>query len=247
MTATNLVFLAIALLAATVQSEATPPFSFYDFFKGEWDVQRVAVALKSGETTSDGTKGHYSIQPDDTSETSLIGKYHDSDPETGEVVNEMSLQIDFTDKSSGAFKTAPISESVMDADPLFNFEFNEQNNGAVLSHGEWNGADEAFYQFQISSKDMFTITVTKKVEAGKDPEATLYLGKRIVKHQELTFYQKYGTYMLVGGFLVMRLLGSGVLGGPKVTSFAMKLQQITKLRKVLRMMMSSFTLKFVSP
>jgi len=199
-----LLFAAVWLFAA---NEGGPPtaFSFLDFMHGEWDIQRSTASLKSGEQSFADVRGHYSIERENAT-NNLLGRYYENDTATGELSNEFVLYIEFTTPTNGVFKTGA---SEYNLKTLFAFDFvqplPDSGNGVILSHGEWFGEKgAASYQFQVGAWDRFTITVIPKA-LNAEQEVTLYLGKKIPPHIEKTFMQKYGTYIMIGGFFFLQM------------------------------------------
>jgi len=177
-------------------------FSFYEFFNGEWDVQRSTAYFKSSAQNFEELPGHYSIQKENGT-VHLIGRYYENDTSTGELTNEMAVSVDFETSNSGTFKTG---QTEYDLSALFHFDFVTQLNGMILSHGEWHGTNGGFYQFNVGSWDRFSITIWEKEKDDKaaDPAVVILVGKRIV-NTEKTFFQKYGMYALLGGVLILNM------------------------------------------
>jgi len=195
----------LVLLVSANEGGAPTAFSFLDFMHGEWDIQRSSASLKSGEQSFADVRGHYSIERENGT-NNLIGRYYENDTTTGDLSNEFVLAIDFTTPTNGVFKTGA---SEYNLKTLFAFDFvqpaPDTGNGVILSHGEWFGEKgTASYQFQVGAWDRFTITVIPKTPTAEQ-EVTLYLGKKIPPFIEKTFMQKYGTYLMIGGFFFLQM------------------------------------------
>jgi len=193
--------LALLVIAAGDSSpEQQAGFSFYEYFHGEWDVQKSTISLKTSEQSLDPMQGHYSMDKENGTQN-LIGQSFDNDTSTGEVTNRLAITIDFTGPNSGAFHTGDTPD---DQKQLFKFDFLPQPNGMFISHGEWNGASPAFYQFSIASWDKFTITVYP-AQLADDAEITMYVGRKIPVNKEKSFFQKYSTMIMLGGFFLFQM------------------------------------------
>jgi len=192
----SLFLVSLALVAAEEKQ-----FSFYEYFTGEWDVQRSTAFFKSSTQNFEELPGHYSIHKENGT-VHLIGRYFQNDTATGELTNELAVAVDFETPNSGSFK---IGATEYDVSVLFKFEFIQQPNGMVLSHGEWLGSTPGYYQFAVGTWDKFTITILTKETEGQDPSVLVFTGKKVAEPQEKSFFQKYGTFALLGGVILVNM------------------------------------------
>lgn len=179
--------------AAAAAPASAVPFTFQTWFAGEWDVQRTEVS--GGELVHSDVLGRYVVARRNGSEA-LEGSSFDNDTATGEVTNELALAVEFADgsASAGTFMTGADPEELA---PLFEFAFETQHNGMHVSHGRWGA--KSSYQFVAAHKDLFIITVRPDGGGG---DATLFTGKRVVRPVPKTFFQQYGTMIMLGCFFL---------------------------------------------
>eukprot|EP00475_Leptophrys_vorax_P024226 TRINITY_DN3339_c0_g1_i1.p2 TRINITY_DN3339_c0_g1~~TRINITY_DN3339_c0_g1_i1.p2 ORF type:complete len:121 (+),score=34.05 TRINITY_DN3339_c0_g1_i1:247-609(+) len=83
---------------------------------------------------------------------------------------------------------------------LFEFSFAVLQDHASVSVGTWNNDIGLRYQFLVHGTDKFTITV---LPSSADGQVHLYLGKRVVYPPNLTFFQQYGSYIMIGGVFLL--------------------------------------------
>jgi len=173
MFAKSLILVLLCVGIGIISSEDTPQFSFYDYFQGDWDVQRTVASFKTGEQTHDDLLAHYTIEKENGT-LNLIGKYFMNDTTTGDITNLIRVVIDFNvGGNSGAFKTGSIvSDMSEDEDEeeddvkdhslktLFNFDFSLQHNGMVVSQGEWFGTEASSSTSTPTSTSTSTSTTT---------------------------------------------------------------------------------------
>jgi len=225
-----LVLSAAAVAVAVADAPAAlAPFSFYDYLLGEWEVVRGTAQSATGESAFDDTlRGHYYFEKENGT-SNLIGRYYDNDTTTGEVTNMLSVLVEFTTPVSGVFKTsAPTpsspaaaaggsddeSESAA-ANTLFEFDFEQQQNtGFALSFGMWKGnAKPTHYQFAATAWDRFLITLFPRdapsapaaASAAASAEVVVFMGRKIPQNVEKTFWQKYSTMLMLGGFFFFNM------------------------------------------
>jgi len=213
----SLLFLSLCIIIGVVSSSETPQFSFYDYFQGDWEVQRTTASLKSGEQVHEELLAHYTIEKENGT-LNLIGKYFINDT-NGEISNLMRVVLDFNvGGNSGSFKTgSQISDLSEDEDEdddvvkdhslktLFNFDFTAHHNGMIVSQGEWLGSEvPSYYQFLIGGWDKFSISIYPKT-LNQEAEITMFTGRKIPLLQEKTFFQKYGTMIMIGGFFLFNM------------------------------------------
>lgn len=201
-----------AILLLMAPSVAQESFSFFKFFQGEWDVVRSSADFKSMDQMVEHERmGHYTIAAMEGSTNRLGGTYYENDTATGEITSEFSIFVEMQEPSSGVFKTGP---SEGESQVLFAFDFMQQSNDHIFSHGEWAGETGAFYQFAISSPTTFVITVFPK-QGKNSAKAKLYMGKKRVVVEEKSLFQQYGTMMMMMVvFIFVRRMGSG-MAAPK--------------------------------
>ena len=147
----------------------------------------------------------------DNSSTSLIGRYFDNHTETGDIENALSVLVEFDDNSNGAWKTGRDENSLTQ---LFPFSFVQHPAGHPTSVGDWHGADESYYVLQINAPDKFTITVQPKraaqQQAGEEAEqaeegVVIYSLRKKAEPAAKTFFQQYGTWLMLGVFFVVNM------------------------------------------
>lgn len=175
-------------------------FLFGTWFVGNWDVNSYKADLKSGQLTQEEMQWRYSLRTRSDGE-GLEGSFYYNDTDSGEsFVDRKSLRIDFDETSNqGLFQA---EEQDGEFSNLFRFDFNPQSNGLVLSHGPWLMAEfDSFYQFNIN-EDTFTITVY----SSESTEATVFIGQRLVETQELTFFQKHSSKLMLGAFFIYQVV-----------------------------------------
>ncbi len=199
--------LTAAALVALVAPRATADdsFSFRDFLSGTWEIERTSVSLTTSETVpvSKGTyvfaaeegtgnvAGRY-IQNSTASADDMVDDVEDAAPEA------VPILVEFETAVSGAFKTGS------DEDLLFNFFFQEYQEYNMMSAGEYNGQVPGYYQFQVLSRDRFTITLYP-AEPGADPELTVISARLKKDARERTFFERYGsTIMMLGLFMLFQ-------------------------------------------
>jgi hypothetical protein len=158
--------------------------------------------MQSGDQSFDDMIGHYSFSIDNVTDH-LIGNYYENDTATGEISNELDVAVEFESDITGTFSTG---EGPADVTPLFKFNFEVQENGMATSHGEWLGATPGYYQFVVGQWDRFIITVYPK--DGESTDAIVFTGRKIPEVVEKTFFQKYGTMMMIGVFFFMQMFVS---------------------------------------
>jgi len=224
--------------------EAVTPFSFYDYLLGEWDVARGTATLGSGEQTFETViRGKYFFEKENGT-MNLLGRYYDNDTSTGEVMNEMSVVVEFSTPTEGVFKVSGANDD--SPHPLFAFDFEQAAiNGLALAYGAWRGdKTPTYYQFVVTSWDRFAITLiphtaigsagTSPTAAGASPAAArlgksdddadtdaaesgptvaLFLGKKVPVIAERGFFQKYGSMLMIGVFLIIQMKMRGFGGG----------------------------------
>jgi len=216
MFAKSLLLLSLFVLIGVISSQEAPPFSFYDYFHGDWIVQRTVASLKTGEQTSDELIAQYTIEKENGT-LNLIGKYFNNDTNTGEITNIKRIIVDFNvGGNSGAFKVGSVLSDVTEDEEeddevkehslktLFNFDFSVQHNGMVVSQGEWVDGVGSYYQFLIGGWDKFTITVYPKT-MNQEAEVQMFTGRKIPVLQDKSFFQKYGTMVMIGGFFLFNM------------------------------------------
>mmetsp|Transcript_22024 Transcript_22024/g.24487 ORF Transcript_22024/g.24487 Transcript_22024/m.24487 type:complete len:234 (+) Transcript_22024:24-725(+) len=190
----------VALLACLcgALAEEVADFSFADFFQGEWVVERSTVDINTNVHIYDETRGRYNMSK--AGDHGMAGEYFAEDTVTGDVLSSLIVRIEFAhDPATGAFKTGAETDEPSEFATLFNFAFqHEPHNGMIISHGEYHGAKGGHYQFLIPSPDKWVLTVYQ--EAG---EAVVYLGQKVVVQNEKSFFQRYGTMLMLGGFMLV--------------------------------------------
>jgi len=197
---TSFVLATLSLLAQA--QDSTPKFSFKDYLSGEWNVERFAVTMATSEMTP-VSSGTYQFEPEKESDN-LVGFWTPGEAgEDGEVVKD-PVSVEFDALNTGSFK---IGE---DNDLLFSFYF-QHFNGPWISHGEWNGVSDGFYQFNVVASDKFTITVfTHPMK--EDGEVILFSASRVKSAREKSFFEKYGSTMMM---VVLFLLFQRMKGDPR--------------------------------
>jgi len=188
------VFSLLAVLASAQEKE----FSFKTYLLGEWNVERFTVSMTTSEMVPVST-GKYVFNAD-TETTNIVGYWSPDEVEDEDGLQaKIPVLVEFDSSNTGNFKTGE------DEDVLFSFYF-QHFNGPWISHGEWNGQTSAFYQFNIVANDKFTITVYPN-PVQEDAEVTIYSASRVKSGREKTFFEKYGsTMMMVGGFMLFQQL-----------------------------------------
>mmetsp|Transcript_28509 Transcript_28509/g.39693 ORF Transcript_28509/g.39693 Transcript_28509/m.39693 type:complete len:226 (-) Transcript_28509:292-969(-) len=206
----------LALLVSPISADA-PDFDFRKFLKGEWSVEKFTVSMASSETIPAGS-GTYTFKEEKETEN-LPGFWTpsstESDPDEPE--ERIPVSVEFDALNTGNFK---IGE---DLENLFSFYF-QPFNGPWISHGEWNGESGGFYQFNVVGSDKFTITIYPHKDK-QDAEITLFSAVRVKNYREKTWFEKWGsTLMMLGGFFLWQRMkgdqgrpaGPGATGGPTV-------------------------------
>jgi len=101
--------------------------------------------------------------------------------------------------------SAKAEETSTDLKVLFGFNFEMfNNNGIMVSYGQWNGQDSAYYQFLIPSFDKFTITIYP-TKPSDDPQVIVYSGRKVPVVAEKSFFQKYSTVIMIGVFFLFNM------------------------------------------
>jgi hypothetical protein len=103
------------------------------------------------------------------------------------------------DGNTGVYKTGENYDSMY---VLFEFDFTVLPEHASVSIGTYNTDPVSRYQFLVHGTDKFTITVLPTDAA--DGAVHLYLGKRVIYPSEMTFFQKYGSYIMIGGVFLCK-------------------------------------------
>lgn len=195
--------LLLTLLCAFASSSAAlaaapGPWTFQTFFAGEWAVQQSTFSADGAQHKSD-LVGHYSLARRDESDA-LEGRSFDNDTASGELSNQLSLLVEFTPgaASAGTLYTGEGDGAEDELAPLFDFDFVEQPNGMHVSRGEWKAKAGASYQFVAVAPNSFLITVRTDGEDGE----VVFAGSRVLDAVEKTFFQKYGTMMMMGAFFL---------------------------------------------
>jgi len=195
-----LIFVFLLCICSFCVAQEKKLFTFYSFFEGDWDVYRATADIKSSEQVSEEViVGHYSISRENET-SNLIGRYFENDTTSGGIFNEMDLYIEFDDPNSGRFKTSNPDLEDEDHLVLFEFGFHEHANGMALSLGPYHANQGSTYKFVVASFDKFALMITPP-----EGELQLYLGKRIPVIQEKTFFQKYSTFIMIGGVLLFQI------------------------------------------
>lgn len=200
--------LPFALAADSATTSATA-FNFHDYLLGEWDVLKTDAIFSPPSFDFSPFRGRYVFEKENGT-SSVVGRYYDNHTETGEVENQLSVHIDFDDTANGQWKTGKDVDSLT---PLFAFSFVLHPAGHPTTVGEWHGAEDAFYLLQINAPDKFTITVTPKAlqaqggEGGEadDAAVTIYSLKKKPEAVAKTFFQQYGTYLMLAVFFVVNM------------------------------------------
>jgi len=143
---------------------------------------------------------------------------------TQEPSNVLNVAIEFETKNKGIFKFQQLAESEEEEDKpyqsLFPFDFSEQENGLIYSSGVWtwtghphhphhNDKDvihnegESIYQFWVTGSDRFSITIQSATPT-KEHEAVIYVGKRAPLLVEKSFFQKYGTMIIIAVIMLVQ-------------------------------------------
>jgi len=143
--------------------------------------------------------------------------------------NHFQLRLDFSDPNGGTFKFRPSTGVRQDDDEdnqnwlsLFEFDFVPQSNLIPQSTGKWlfhpqhpsilttpakikQISGHGYYQFIAAGQNKFIINVFPSQHADV-PEFTIYYGDRAVIVAEKTFWQKYGTMLMLGGLFLVNIL-----------------------------------------
>jgi hypothetical protein len=120
------------------------------------------------------------------------------------------------DGNSGSYK---FGESVQDLTELFSFKFHPLPDNGAISIGKWNSEPGAHYEFLIHNQDSFTITV---LPDSKDDDALvhLYIGKRVLYPVTQTFFQKYGSTIMIAGVFMLNMYMQQKLKGQQQNNAA---------------------------
>jgi hypothetical protein len=187
-------------------SDSSVSFNFYDYLDGVWEVSKSTAHFASGDVRSHSLRGRYEfVKRNDTAVLALQGSYYDNDTDTNEVSNQLKVSVEFQDSATGTFSTGEDEEAMKE---LFRFSFIQPSgNGIPISVGEWSGGSLSYYQFQCISPLSFIITVSPKAfgQSTDDEDnhsVTIYTGRKIVPAPPKTFWQQYGTFVMIGVFFL---------------------------------------------
>ena len=210
-----LLALAAALVPLVVSADSSssaspPPFNFHDYLLGEWDVLKTSASFSPPSFDFSPYRGRYSFEKDNAT-ANVLGRYFDNHTESGDIENRLHVLVDFEDTANGQWKTGRDEDSLT---PLFDFSFVQHPAGHPTTVGEWHGADDAYYLLQINGPDRFTITVTPKAFGGHTADGegeeegdgvVVYSLKKTAQPVAKTFFQQYGTYLMLGVFFVVNM------------------------------------------
>lgn len=182
-------------------------FNFYDYLIGEWDVVKSELNAQTASHEVTEPMGRYQfIKSSDADQgLLLVGRYHENDTLSGAVVNDLSVSVEFESdsKSSGVWKIGA-SESASTS-PLFSFNFVMQPGQLPTSVGKWMDDDApAYYLLSINQPDRFSIVITRD-SIGQTKSFTMFSLKKIVVDQPKTFWQSYGTWVIMGGVFILNI------------------------------------------
>lgn len=205
-----LVALLSALFGFSMATEPTSPVSNeFDFFNylvnSEWDVLQSSINQSTSSYQHSDILGHYSFLKDNsTSSLALIGRYYEND--TSAVIetidNVSSVHVMFDTPSSGSWLISNENEAPM---KVFDFSFIHATNSQPNAVGSWLADDvKSFYLMQIAQPTRFTIVVTPTTFDEKHA-VTMYSLKKKVDASAKSFFQKYGTWLMLGVFFIVQM------------------------------------------
>jgi len=168
-----------------------------DYFAGEWEIKRSVLTLETKEQVFDDNIIRYSLAHENGT-SNLIGRSFVNDT-NGEISQSQALLIETEGTTTGAFKTGDDPEEMV---TLFNFNFVLQYNGQYISHGTYK--EDGIYQFVVSSWDKFILTVLPK-ELKSNSELVIFTARKMPDAKETSFFQKYGTYLMLGAFFIFNI------------------------------------------
>lgn len=196
------VFAPLAAVAAPAAANFT---SFSAFFKGEWEVQlstAPALAPSAATTVYAPLLSTYTLHSDNVT-LNLFGTSFDNNTATAEVTNVQALAVDFTDAAGN------VGALSADGKKLFDFNFVVHPNGVAISQGPWLAAKDAkdakgtaIYTFTALPNDKFVLVV---IPAGGEGSAHTFSGSRRVPKADKTFFQQYGTFVMIGVMMVVNM------------------------------------------
>jgi hypothetical protein len=176
-------------------SSSSPSFSFHDFLLGDW---QVAFIRSNPAVRDDPIVERWTWKLSDSPTGLPVGEpgylQLEGTASSGDEVRR--LQFQFEDPRTGSFLWSQRGD---DLNPVLNFQLSNYTDGCFLSRGLWlaSGRAQPVYQLSICSATSFVLTVFAD---GKLDE--------LVGHKQgvvlpQTFLQKYGSYVLLFGMLVL--------------------------------------------
>jgi hypothetical protein len=183
-------------------------FNFYEYLEGSWEIARSQGVFSSNDLRYDSVQGRYNLLKQNGT-SNLIGSYYENDTDSSEIQNQLSVEIEFHDTASGVFKTGEDSDSMKE---LFRFNFVQTAATVPISIGSWSGSESSYYSFQCISPNSFSITVFPKAfgQSGREDSddsnsILIYNGRKIVPVAPKTFFQQYGSMLLIAGLFVFNM------------------------------------------
>ncbi len=87
---------------------------------------------------------------------------------------------------------------------MFEFKFHPLGDHGAISIGKWHSEPGAHYEFLVHNQDSFTISV---IPDSKHDDAVvhLYIGKRVLYPVAQTFFQKYGSTIMIAGVFMLNM------------------------------------------
>eukprot|EP00696_Hemimastix_kukwesjijk_P008007 gnl/Hemi2/20152_TR6678_c0_g1_i1.p1 gnl/Hemi2/20152_TR6678_c0_g1~~gnl/Hemi2/20152_TR6678_c0_g1_i1.p1 ORF type:complete len:270 (+),score=90.04 gnl/Hemi2/20152_TR6678_c0_g1_i1:43-810(+) len=204
----GVVLCCLVALASAQETAETKPFSFYEFFQGEWGFQKKVVLLDSDETV-ETIAGLYSIKPVNDSATTLVGTYTENRPDSiSEPAITLLLKLDFETPFTGSMQQREDEDSGFI--PMLNFDFSPKVGDISVSAGRLL-SESAVYQFSALNPQSFTITIFREDAQGHKSVVSLF-ARKVVLQESQSFFAKYGSPIMLFCMLVVPRLISAFKG-----------------------------------
>lgn len=207
------VFILFALMACFIAmthasgggARTEQPFSFKTLLIDTTDhfsiqqVQPFTANNKEEIFTDYVIQAYFAVQNETTS---LLGhSYKNTTSGDNEITDYKYFQVHFDEQYNGTVGSITIRNDAEAYVELLAFNFS-MVNGVALSTGpaKLPSGEQAIYQLAAPAPDRFTLTFILANGTQK-----LYVAKKIPLVVEQTFFQKYGSFIMMGGLMIFQL------------------------------------------
>eukprot|EP01104_Vermistella_antarctica_P018835 TRINITY_DN7138_c0_g1_i1.p1 TRINITY_DN7138_c0_g1~~TRINITY_DN7138_c0_g1_i1.p1 ORF type:complete len:241 (-),score=75.63 TRINITY_DN7138_c0_g1_i1:106-804(-) len=187
-----------------------PVFEARAFFEGHWTSDNfISSAAQVGEAEA------LRFEINDNNST-LAGSFVNPEGET------VQLRIEFDEEKNNAGAVFVFTDDIDDLEdedtPLFNFEFTPTSIGVYTSSGAWNGESKGSYHMIATSPRSFVLNIFKSEIA--NGVVTTSIAVKEASQEPKTFFQQYGTMIMMVGFVLVSQVLKRTVGQPAATEAA---------------------------